>query len=221
MSRKLMGRKRGMTRFYDEMGNAVVVTVIEAEPNVITQIKTKEKDGYTAFQTGFEKIMTKDPRTVEKRVTKPRRGHFEKAGVEPRKFLRETRTESLDEIKVGDELNVAIFEKGDFIDISAVTKGKGYQGAMKKFGFGGGRATHGNSKAHRSLGSTGMRSTPGRCFPGGKRASQMGNKVRTIQNLEIIETNTDENVILVKGAIPGPRDGVVYIQSAVKKPKKQ
>lgn len=221
MSRKLMGRKRGMTRIFDEKGNAVVATVIEAEPNVITQVKTNDSDGYNAIQLGFEKVITKDPRTIEKRVTKQLRGHFSKAEVAPRRFLVENRIENSDTFKVGQELNVSIFAKGDMVDVAGTSKGKGYQGAMKVWGFKGGRATHGNSLSHRVLGSTGMRSTPGRCLPGKKRATHLGNVRKTIQNLEIIDVMPEDNVIIVKGAIPGPRDGLVFVQDAVKKPKKK
>lgn len=221
MSRKLMGRKMGMTRLFDEQGNTVVATVIEVEPNVVTQIKTPETDGYSAVQFGFDKVTTKDPRTIEKRVKKPLRGHFAKANVEPRRHLQEMRTEDVDGFTVGQELNVEIFKVGDEIDATAISKGKGFQGAMKLHNFRGGRASHGASLSHRSLGSTGMRSTPGRCLPGGKRASHMGSKTVTVQNLEIVMVSLEDNVILVKGSVPGPRDGFITIREAVKKHQKK
>lgn len=217
MTRKLMGRKRGMTRLFDEKGNAVVATVIEVEPNVVTQIKTPENDGYSAVQLGFDKVVTKDPRTMERRVSKPLRGHFAKAETQPRRFLEEVRTDKLENYTVGQEMGVELFKEGEYLDVTARSKGKGFQGAMKLHNFSGGRATHGNSLSHRSLGSTGMRSTPGRCFPGGKRASHMGNKNVTVQNLEIVMVSAEDNVILVKGAIPGPRDAVVTLVESVKK----
>lgn len=217
MSRKLMGRKRGMTRLFDEQGNAVVATVIEVEPNIVTQIKTPETDGYSAVQIGFEKVTTKDPRTIERRVKKPLRGHFAKANVEPRRHLQEMREDSVEEFTVGQEFTVDLFKVGDEIDAIATSKGKGFQGAMKLHNFKGGRASHGASLSHRSLGSTGMRSTPGRCVPGGKRASHMGDRTVTVQNLEVVMVNPEDNVILVKGSVPGPRDGFVTIQQAVKK----
>lgn len=217
MTRKLMGRKRGMTRLFDEKGNAVVATVIEIEPNVVTQIKTPEIDGYSAVQLGFETITTKDPRTMERRVKKPLRGHFAKANVEPCRFLQEIRTEKLDNISVGQKINVELFKVGEYLDVTATSKGKGFQGAMKLHNFSGGRATHGNSLSHRALGSTGMRSTPGRCFPNGKRACHMGDRTVTVQNLEIVMVSLEDNVILVKGAIPGARDAVVTLVEAVKK----
>lgn len=215
-----MGRKRGMTRLYDDKGHAVVVTVIEVEPNVITQIKNVENDGYNAIQTGFEEITTKKTATIEKRVNKPQLGLFKKTGIAPRRVLAESRIDSIEGMNVGDVVDVSIFEAGNYVDVTGVSKGKGFQGAMKKYGFRGGRATHGTSKAHRKLGSTGMRSTPGRCFPGGKRASHMGDETKTVQSLLVVDVNKDENVIVIKGAVPGPRDGLVYMQSAIKKTKK-
>lgn len=220
MTRKLMGRKRGMTRLFDEQGNAVVATVIEVEPNVITQIKTQDIDGYSAVQLGFEKITTKDPRTIEKRVKKPLRGHFAKANVEPRRFLEELRTDKIEGYTVGQELDVDLFAVGEYLDVTATSKGKGFQGAMKLHNFAGGRASHGNSVSHRSLGSTGMRSTPGRCFPGGKRACHMGDRTVTVQNLKVVMVSREDNVILVMGSIPGPRDAVVTLVEAVKKHQK-
>lgn len=220
MTRKLMGRKRGMTRLFDEQGNAVVATVIEVEPNVVTQIKTDDVDGYSAIQLGFEKVTTKDPRTIEKRVKKPLRGHFAKAKVEPRRFLEELRTDKIDGYTVGQELDVDLFKVGEYLDVTATSKGKGFQGAIKLHNFSGGRATHGNSLSHRALGSTGMRSTPGRCFPGGKRACHMGDRTVTVQNLKVVMVSREDNVILVMGSIPGPRDAVVTLVEAVKKHQK-
>jgi large subunit ribosomal protein L3 len=221
MTRKLMGRKRGMTRLFDEKGNAVVATVIEIEPNVVTQIKTTDVDGYEAVQLGFEKVTTNDPRTIERRVKKPLRGHFAKANVEPRRFLQEFKTEKLDNFTVGQEINVDLFKVGEYLDVTATSKGKGFQGAMKLHNFAGGRATHGNSLSHRALGSTGMRSSPGRCFKGGPRASHMGDDTVTVQNLEVVMVSLEDNVILVKGAVPGARDALVTIEEAVKKYQKK
>ncbi|HRD55033.1 MAG TPA: 50S ribosomal protein L3, partial [Parachlamydiaceae bacterium] len=172
MALKLMGKKRGMIQVFDNKGNVVAATVIEAEPNIITQIKTKEKDGYNAIQTSFEKVKVKDARTLNKRATKPMRGHFAKASVEPRKHLVESRIDAVEEFNLGQEINVDVFAEVGFVDVIGLTKGKGYQGVMKLYGFGGGPASHGSS-FHRHAGSTGMRTTPGRCFPGGKRASHM------------------------------------------------
>lgn len=217
MTLKLMGKKRGMTHMFDDNGNVVVCTVIEMEPNVVTQVKTQEKDGYNAVQVGYGRIKTKDVRTIEKRVSKPLRGHYGKSGIEPRKHLQETRLDNVSDFEVGQEFGVSTFSELKYVDATATSIGKGFQGAMKLYGFRGMPASHGAKKNHRSLGSTGNRSTPGRCFPGGKRASQMGNKQVTIQNLEIVEVLSNENVLVVKGAVPGPRNGVVTLKQAVKK----
>lgn len=213
---KLMGKKRGMMQLFDDKGNVVVCTVIEAEPNVVTQIKTVEHDGYNAVQLGFDKVVTKDPRTIEKRVTKGLRGHYQKAGVEPRRHLTESRLDSVEEYTVGQEISVAVFAETEFVDATAMSKGKGYQGVMKKYNFAGGPAAHGSS-FHRHAGSTGMRSTPGRCLPGGPRASHMGDEQITVQNLKVVAVHPEENVILVKGQVPGPKNGLVYLKAAMKK----
>ncbi len=219
MALKLMGKKRGMIQLFDEEGNLVVCTVIEAEPNVVTQIKTKENDGYNAIQLGFEKIQGKSAETVKSRTKKPQLGHFERAGVEPRRYLTESRLDDLNGYELGQELGVSVFADCGFVDATAVSKGKGYQGVMKKFHFAGGPASHG-SGFHRHAGSTGMRSTPGRCFPNGKRASQMGLDRITVQNLKVVMVKEEDNLIIVKGQVPGPRNGIVYITEATKKPSR-
>lgn len=216
MALKLMGKKRGMIQVFDDKGNVIVGTVIEAEPNIITQIKTKETDGYNAIQSSFEKVKVKDPRTLNRRTTKPMRGHFAKASVEPRKYLVESRVDAVTEFSLGQELNVDMFAEIAFVDVIGITKGKGYQGVMKLYHFAGGPASHGSS-FHRHAGSTGMRTTPGRCFPGGKRASHMGYEQKTVQNVQVVKVHGAENVIVVKGQVPGPVNGLVYISQAVKK----
>lgn len=216
MPLKLMGKKRGMTQVFDDQGNAIVCTVIEAEPNVVTQVKTKENDGYNAVQLGFEKIVVKDPRTMAKRSSKAMRGHFQKAGVEPRRYVAETRLDSVEGYNVGQEVGVGQFAEIGYIDACGISKGKGYQGVMKKFHFAGGPASHG-SGFHRHAGSTGMRSSPGRCLPNGKRASHMGYEQVTVQNIRVVAVYPEENVILVEGQVPGPRNGLVYITQAIKK----
>lgn len=213
---KLMGKKRGMIQLFDEAGNAVACTVIEAEPNVVTQIKTKEIDGYAAIQIGFDTIQANDPRTVESRAGKPLAGHYKKAGVEPRRFLTELRVDNTDEFKLGQELTVELFSDIAFVDATAISKGKGYQGVMKLHNYAGGPASHG-SGFHRHAGSTGMRSSPGRGLPGGKKASQMGLDRKTVQNLEVVKVQ--DNLIILKGQVPGPRNGLVYLTKAVKKTK--
>lgn len=216
MALKLMGKKRGMVQLFDEKGNVVVCTVIQAEPNVITQIKTKETDGYTALQLGFEKITGNTQYTIDKRAGKPQLGHFKKAEVEPRRFLTESTVESTEEYTLGQEVGVGIFDGIEFIDATAVSKGKGYQGVMKRHGFAGGPASHG-SGFHRHAGSTGMRSTPGRGLPGGKKAGHMGCEKVTVQNLKVVMINTEDHVILIQGQVPGPRGGLVFLTEATKK----
>lgn len=216
MALKLLGKKRGMTQRFDKTGNVVVCTIIHAEPNVITQIKRKESDGYNALQMAYGKIVTKDPRTVEKRVTKQMLGHYKKAGVEPRRHLAESRLESVEEYEVGQEVGVSAFDEIPFVDVCGTSKGKGFQGVIKRHNFGGGPAAHG-SGFHRHGGSTGMRSTPGRGLPGQKKAGQMGNEQKTVQNLRVVGVDTNRNIIIVEGAIPGPRGGVVTIAPATKK----
>lgn len=213
----LMGKKRGMVQLFDEKGNRVVCTVIEAEPNVVTQIKTKESDGYNALQVGFEKVKANDPRTVEKRIKKPLMGHFQKAGVDPRRHLIECRIDNVEDYQVGQEINVAAFTAIAHVDVTARSKGKGYQGVMKKDNFAGGPAAHG-SGFHRHAGSTGCRTTPGRCMKGSPRASQMGGYRETMQNLRVFMVVEADNLIIVEGQVPGPKGGVVLLREAVKKP---
>jgi large subunit ribosomal protein L3 len=215
MPLKLMGKKRGMTQRFDAAGNVVVCTVIQAEPNIITQIKTKESDGYNAIQLGFEKIVTKDSRTINSRVTKQLRGHFQKANIAPRRYLSEARIEEVDQYQLGQELNVTLFSEISHIDVTGVSKGKGYQGVIKRHGFSGGPASHG-SGFHRHAGSTGMRSTPGRCLPGGKKAGRMGGEQVTVENLRVIGVDAGRNLIIVEGAIPGPQGALVSFSPAKK-----
>jgi large subunit ribosomal protein L3 len=215
MTLKLMGKKRGMVRLFDEKGNVVVGTVIEVEPNVVTQVKTKESDGYNAIQLGFEVIKVKDSRTIDNRVTKPLNGHFKKAGVTPRRHLSEARMENSKDYTVGQEIGVTEFAEIPYIDVTAMSKGKGYQGVIKLHNFAGGPAAHG-SGFHRHAGSTGMRSSPGRCFKGGPRPSHMGYDTVTVQNLKVVKVDAQENIIVVQGSVPGPANGLVYFAEAVK-----
>lgn len=218
MALKLMGKKRGMVQLFDENGNAVPCTVIEAEPNVITQIKTIEADGYNAIQIGFEKVEAKDPRRQEKRTKKPQRGHFKKAGIEPRRHLKEFRIDDVSEYALGQEIGVTAFKEVSFVDAIGVSNGKGFQGTMKKFHFRGGRATHG-SKFHRAPGSIGMRSTPGKVAKNKKMPGHLGAKRVTAQNLKVIMVREEDNLLIVEGQVPGPKNGLVTIQSAKKKQK--
>ena len=213
---QLLGKKRGMTQLFDDQGNIIVCTVIEVEPSVVTQIKTQEKDGYNAVQMGFEKVKGKSEYTISARVTKPLLGHYKKAGVAPRRHLNELKTDFTEDFTVGQEIALSSFEGVEFVDATAVSKGKGYQGVMKRHNFAGGPASHG-SGFHRHAGSTGMRSTPGRSLSGGKKAGQMGNKKTTVQNLRVIKVDAENQLILLKGQVPGPRNGVVRIRQAIKK----
>lgn len=210
-----MGKKRGMVQLFDEKGQSQACTVIEVQPNVITQIKTVDTDGYNAIQVGFEVIETKDPRTIEKRVTKPLLGHFKKAGVKPCRYICESFLETTDGYSLGESIGLEKFKEIPFIDATATSKGKGYQGVMKRHNFAGGPASHG-SGFHRHGGSTGMRTTPGRGLPGQKMAGQMGNEQVTVQSLRVVLLDLEENLIVVEGSVPGPTNGLVYISSAVK-----
>lgn len=220
MALTMMGKKCGMMQLFDEKGNVIVCTVIQAEPNVVTQIKSKETDGYLAVQLGFEKVSGKTQYTIEARTGKPLTGHFKKAGVEPRRHLLESKIDGKEEYSLGQEIGVDIFNAVEFVDATAISKGKGYQGVMKRHNFAGGPASHG-SGFHRHAGSTGMRSTPGRGLPGGKKAGQMGNERVTVQNLQVVKIDVENNVILVKGQVPGPRNGLVYLTQAKKKMTKK
>jgi large subunit ribosomal protein L3 len=212
MTLKLMGKKRGMTRLFDESGNHVVCTVISAEPNLISQIKNKDKDGYEAIQLSAFKV--KPPKV--KNVSKPLRGHFAKAGIEARSHIIESRVPSIEEFQVGQEISVAYFAETTYVDVQGVSKGKGHQGVIKRHHFAGGPASHG-SGFHRHGGSTGMRSSPGRCLPGQKKSGRMGGENVTIQSLRVVLIDEEKQVIVVEGAVPGARDGLVYVTKAVKK----
>lgn len=216
----LMGKKRGMMQLFDDKGNVVACTVIEVEPNVVTQIKTKENDGYIALQLGFDKVKGKSQYTIERRTPKPQLGLFKKVGTQPRRSLIESKIESTDDYQVGQEIDVSLFNDVEFIDASAISIGKGYQGVMKRHNFAGGPASHGSS-FHRHAGSTGMRSTPGRCLPGGKKAGHMGSERITVQNLQVLKVDPSNQLIVVKGQVPGPRNGLVYITPAKKKKSKK
>lgn len=221
MALKLMGRKRGMTQRFDDGGNIQICTVIAVEPNIITQIKRKESDGYNALQLGFEKLLVKDARTLPKRVTKQLLGHFQKANVEPRRYLSEARIENVDSYAVGQELDLSLFAEVSYVDVTGVSKGKGFQGVIKRHHFAGGPATHGASRFHRLGGSVGMRTTPGRTFPGQKKAGHMGDEKVTVENLKVVGVDLERNLIFVKGAVPGPQGGLVQFAPAKKKTQKK
>jgi large subunit ribosomal protein L3 len=220
MAFKMMGKKKGMTQVFDAAGNVVVCTVIHVEPNIVTQIKRKECDGYNAIQLGHEKLIVKDPRTLQKRVSNQLLGHYKKGNVEPRRNLSEARLENVDEFAVGQEVGVSLFMEVTHVDVTGVTKGKGFQGVIKRFGFAGGPAAHG-SGFHRHGGSTGMRTTPGRTLPGQKKAGRMGGTTVSTQNLRVVRVDTERNLLIVEGAIPGPQEGLVYFAPAEKKKMKK
>jgi large subunit ribosomal protein L3 len=206
----LLGTKLGMTQLWDENNKVVPVTVIQAGPCVVTQVRTPEQDGYSAVQLGFGGVRAKS-------VTKPDAGHFEKAGVTPRKHLLEIRTNDASEYTLGQEVTSEVFAAADIVDVTGVTRGKGTAGVMKRHGFHGLSASHGVHRKHRSPGSIGQSSTPSRVFPGLKMAGRMGVQKKTVQNLTVHAVDAERGLILVKGAIPGPKGALVVIRSAAKK----
>lgn len=207
--KNMMGKKVGMTQIFKEDGTLVPVTVIEAGPLFVVQKKTIEKDGYNAIQVGFGDVK-------EKRMTKPAKGHFDKANVAYRKFLREFKVENPDEFEIGQEIKADVFSEGDMVDVTGTSKGKGTAGVIKRHGFGRGRETHG-SKFHRMPGGMSAGTYPGRVFKGHRMMGRMGNERVTVQNLEVVRVDAEKNLILVKGAVPGPRKGLVSIKATVKK----
>lgn len=212
MSLRLIGKKIGMTQFFDKNGHAIACTVIQAYPNIVTQIKRQESDGYNAIQLGASQV-------PEKKLTAPCRGHFAKAKTPFCKHLVESPIEDTQSFQLGQEIGVTYFSGSEFLDVSGESKGKGFQGVIKLHGFAGGPAAHG-SGFHRHAGSTGMRTTPGRCLPGGKRASRMGGDQMTVQNLVLLDIDEKKHLILVKGAVPGARGSIVYLTKSKKKPAK-
>ena len=207
MKKALLGKKVGMTQIFDENGKVIPVTVIEAGPCTVVQVKTKDADGYEAVQLGFGEVKAK-------KVTKPAAGHFKKANVEPKKHLREFRLEEIS-YNVGDELKADVFTAGESVDITGTTKGKGFQGVIKRHGQSRGPMGHG-SMYHRRPGSMGPTSTPGRVFKGKKLPGHMGMQQVTIQNLEVVSVDLDKNVILVKGSVPGNKGAILKIKDSVK-----
>lgn len=205
----ILGKKVGMTQVFTKNGKLIPVTVIEVEPNVVTQIKTVANDGYDAIQIATETIK-------ENRTNKPAIGHTKKAGTEPKRFLREIRGVNVEDYTLGQVINVDIFEEGEMVDVSGISKGKGFQGVIKRHNQSRGPMGHG-SQYHRGVGSLGTM-LPMHVLKGKKMPGQMGNVARTVQNLEIISVDTENSVILVKGNVPGPKKSLVMIRTAVKKP---
>lgn len=208
MKKAILATKVGMTQIFNEDGLLIPVTVLQAGPCVVTQVKTEDNDGYAAVQVGFGQIR-------EKLVNKPEKGHFEKAGVDAKRFLKEFKFDNAAEYEVGQEIKADIFAAGDHIDATAISKGKGFQGAIKRHGQSRGPMTHG-SKYHRHAGSNGAASDPSKVAKGKKMPGQMGNVQVTVQNLEIVRVDTENNLLLVKGAVPGPKKSLVTIKETVK-----
>jgi large subunit ribosomal protein L3 len=213
MSKAILGRKLGMTQIFTEEGQVVPVTVIESGNNVVIQSKTEESDGYNAVQLGFGEIK-------EKHLTKPLKGRFDKAGVDPVKFIREMRLAAPSEYKVGDKIGVDIFEAGQLVDVTGVSKGKGFAGTVKRHGFARGPMGHG-SKSHREPGSTGamISGHGGRVLKGKKLPGHMGHERVTVQRLTLVKVDADRNLLLIKGAVPGPKKGFLIIKETVKPTK--
>ena len=209
MKKGLIGKKIGMTQIFDEAGNVIPVTVVEAGPCTVTQIKTVENDGYQAVQVGFGDVKVS-------RVNKPMKGHFDKADVAPKKTLKEFRIDSIDGIEVGNILKADTFEVGEIVDVKGTSKGHGTAGAIKRWNFSRLRMTHGTGPNHRHAGSLGACSSPSRVFKGKKMAGHYGHETVTVQNLKIAKVDAENNLIAIKGAIPGPKGGIVVIADAVK-----
>ena len=208
MKKAILATKVGMTQIFNDEGVLIPVTVLQAGPCVVTQVKTEENDGYSAVQVGYM-----DKR--EKLVNKPMKGHFDKAGVSTKRFVREFKLDNAAEYELGQEIKVDVFEAGDHIDATAISKGKGYQGAIKRHGQSRGPMAHG-SKYHRHAGSNGAASDPSKVFKGKKMPGQMGNKQITVQNLEVVRVDAENNLLLVKGAVPGPKKSLLTIKETVK-----
>ena len=205
----LLGTKLGMTQVWDEQGRVIPVTVVQVDTNVVTQVRNVERDGYEAVQLAFGAV---DPR----RVTNPLKGHFEAAGVTPRRHVAEVRTGNASEFSLGQEITADAFEAGQLVDVTGTTKGKGTAGVMKRHGFHGVGASHGAHRNHRKPGSIGAAATPSRVFKGIKMAGRMGNDRKTVQNLLVHSVDAEKGLVLVKGAVPGNKGGVVLIRTAAK-----
>ena len=205
----IIGKKVGMSQIFDENGHVIPVTVIEAGPCVVTQKKTTEKDGYEAVQLGYEDV-------AEKKLSKPEVGHLNKAGVSPKKYLREFALDNGSEMELGAVIKADMFQVGDFVDVTGTSKGHGYEGPVKRCGGHRTPMTHGGGPVHRQAGSMGPTSSPSRIFKGHHGAGQMGVEQVTVENLDIVKVDDELNMIVVRGAIPGPKGGVVYIKNTVK-----
>ena len=209
MQKAIIGKKVGMTQIFDESGKVIPVTVIEAGPCVVTQKKTTEKDGYNAVQLGFEDVK-------ESKLTKPELGHLKKAEVALKKHLKEFRVEKAAEMNVGDEIKASVFAVGDKVDVTGISKGKGYAGVIKRWGAQRTPMTHGGGPVHRHAGSMGSSTDPSRILPGKIGAGHMGAEQVTVQNLDVVKVDPELNMIVIRGAIPGPKGGIVFIKNTAK-----
>jgi large subunit ribosomal protein L3 len=210
LQKGIIGKKIGMTQLFDDKGNVVPVTVIEAGPCTVVQKKTVETDGYNAVQIGFQDV-------ADNKVTKPAKGRFDKAGVAPKKFLREFRLDDIGQMNVKDIIKADVFAAGDRVDVAGTSKGKGFAGVIKRWNHHRLKMTHGVGPVHREVGSMGANSSPSRVFKGKKMAGHLGCERVTIQNLDVVKVDAENNLIALKGAIPGPRGGIVTITDSVKK----
>ncbi|MCL2226616.1 MAG: 50S ribosomal protein L3 [Oscillospiraceae bacterium] len=209
MVKAIIGKKVGMTQIFDDNGKVIPVTVIAAGPCTVVQKKTDEKEGYDSVQLGFTDIR-------EHRLTKPELGHLKKAGVAPKKHLKEFRLEDTSTLNIGDEIKADVFAEGDKVDVTGISRGKGFSGVVKRHNASRGRMSHGGGPTHRHAGSMGAGTDPSKIFKGKIGAGQMGNEQVTIQNLDIVKVDSSLNMIAIRGAVPGPRGGVVYIKNTVK-----
>ncbi len=209
MKKAIIGKKVGMTQIFDEAGKVVPVTVIEAGPCVVVQKKTVEKEGYASVQLGFEDV-------AERKLTKPEKGHLDKAGTGYKKHLKEFRLEDCESLNVGDEIKADVFAEGDKVDVTGISKGHGYQGVIKRWGAQRTPTSHGGGPVHRHAGSMGSSTDPSRIFPGKIGAGHMGVDQVTVQNLDVVKVDPELNMIVIRGAIPGPKGGIVYIKNTVK-----
>lgn len=209
MKKAIIGRKVGMTQIFDENGTVIPVTLVQAGPCVVVQKKTVENDGYQAIQVGYGDMSSKN-------VNKPLKGHFDKAGVAYKRVLKEFRLEDIDAVNVGDILKADVFAAGEKVDVRGTSKGKGYQGTVKRFGYARLKETHGTGPVHRHAGSMGACSSPSRVYKGKGLPGHMGNETVTIQNLDVVKVDVENDLIAIRGAIPGPKKGVVVISNAIK-----
>jgi large subunit ribosomal protein L3 len=209
MKKAIIGKKLGMTQIFSDEGRVIPVTVIEAGPCVITQIRSLERDGYSAVQLGFGDI-------AERKLTKPEAGHLKKSDLPPKRHLREFRLEESASMNIGDILKADVFAEGDLVDVIGTSKGKGYSGVIKRWGNSRGRMSHGGGPVHRGIGSMGAGSDPSRVMKGKKMAGQMGAERVTIANLQVVKVDTEKNLLIIKGAVPGPKGGIVYVKNTTK-----